>query len=182
MVFGFEWSNSDYGRGASDLKMFFFRLWCWNGGTSESVIRQIHVGKRLGDEIEYAQDTLEADAKASALILRDASATAMSEAKVNRMIEGIRAAQNLKIDPKGRAETLKKVLSKTEAEQVVQAFNSPDVENMPAGNTLWRWSNAISWVGGHAEDADRRLDFEKLAGEVLKPAMPKAPEPEKEAA
>lgn len=176
MVFGFEWSNSDYGRGASDLKMFFFRLWCWNGGTVESVIRQIHVGKRLGDEIEYAQDTLEADAKASALVLRDAAATAMSETKVMRMIEGIKAAQGTKIDPKGRAESLKKVLTKTEAEKVVEAFNSPDVENMPAGNTLWRWSNAISWVGGHTEDADRRLDFERLAGEVIKPAMPAAKE------
>ena len=182
MVFGFEWSNSDYGRGASDLRMFMFRLWCWNGATIESVIRQIHVGRRLGDEIEYAQDTLEADAKASALVLRDAAATAMSKEKTMRMIEGIRAAQGTKIDPKGRAESLKKILTKTEAEAVVQAFNSPDVENMPAGNTLWRWSNAISWVGGNTEDADRRLDFERLAGEVMKPAMPKAPEPEKVAA
>lgn len=172
MVFGFEWSNSDYGRGASDLKMFMFRLWCWNGATVESVIRQIHVGRRLGDEIEYQQDTLEADAKASALVLRDAAATAMSEEKTMRMIEGVRAAQGTKIDPKGRAESLKKVLTKAEAEQVVQAFNSPDVENMPAGNTLWRWSNAISWVGGQVEDADRKLDFERLAGDVLKPALP----------
>ena len=152
------------------------------GATVESVIRQIHVGRRLGDEIPYQQDTLESDAKTSALVLRDAAATAMSEEKTMRMIEGIRNAQGTKIDPKGRAESLKKVLTKAEAESVVQAFNSPDVENMPGGNTLWRWSNAISWVGGNTEDADRRLDFERLAGDVLKPALPKAPEPASEAA
>lgn len=172
MIFGFEWSNSDFGRGASDLKMFFFRLLCWNGATGESVVRQIHIGKRLSDDISYAQDTLDADAVASGLALRDAATDAMSERRRVRMIEGIRAAHGTKIDPKNRAESLKKVLSKAEAEQVVQAFNSPDVENMPAGNTLWRWSNAISWVGGQVQDADRKLDFERLAGEVIRPAMP----------
>lgn len=172
MVFGFDWSNSDYGRGASDLRLFFFRLWCWNGAVGESVVRQIHIGRRLQDDVEYAQDTLAADAKASALALRDAAATAMSETKVKAMIEGIKAANEMKIDPKARAESLKKTLNKGEVESVVQAFNSPDVENMPAGNTLWRWSNAISWVGGHLDDADRRIDFERIAGDVMKPAMP----------
>jgi hypothetical protein len=176
MVFGNEWSNSDYGRGASNLREFFWRAWCWNGATGESILRQVHSGKRLSDDIEYQQDTVDADAKASALMLRDAARDGMSERRIKRMIEGIRSANETKIDGKARAEGLKKVLTKTEAEAVVQAFNGADVENMPAGNTLWRWSNAISWVGGHTEDADRRLDFERLAGEVMKPAMPKVAE------
>lgn len=176
MVLGADWGNSDYGRGASDLKLFLFRLWCWNGATLESVVRQIHIGRRLQDDVEYAKDTLEADAKASALALRDAFASAFAENKVTRMIEGIRAANETKVDGKARAETLRKTLNKGEVEQVVQAFNGADVENMPAGNTLWRWSNAISWVGGQTEDQDRRLDFERAAGEVLKPVMPKAEE------
>ncbi len=171
MVFGFDWSNSDYGRGASDLRMFFWRAWCWNGAVGESVVRQVHIGRRLNDDIELANDTLEAEAKASALMLRDAAATAMSEAKVDRMIEGIRAANETKIDPKARVESLRKTLTKGETELVVEAFKSPDVENMPAGNTLWRWSNAISWVGGTLDDADRRIDFERLAGDVIKPAL-----------
>jgi hypothetical protein len=176
MVFGFDWGNSDYGRGASDLRLFFFRAWCWNGAVGESVVRQIHIGKRLQEDVEYSRETLEADARASALALRDAATYAMSDAKVARMIEGIRAANETTIDPKNRVESLKKVLTKGEIEQVVTAFNSPDVENMPAGNTLWRWSNAISWVGGHdVEDADRRIDFERLAGDVMKPVMPAAP-------
>lgn len=167
MVFGFEWSNSDYGRGASDLRLFFWRCLCWNGATGESVVRQIHIGRRLQDDVEYAQETLEADAKASALALRDAAASAMSPEKTAKMIEGIKAANATKIDPKGRVESLRKVMTKGEAERVVEAFNSPDVENMPAGNTLWRWSNAISWVGGKLDDDDRRLDFERYAGAVL---------------
>lgn len=177
MVFGFDWSNSDYGRGASDLRLFLFRLWCWNGAVGESVLRQIHIGKRLQDGVDYQQDTIEADAHASALALRDAAASATSPKKIAALIEGVKAANEQKIDPKNRVETLKKTLNKGEVEQVVQAFNSPDVENMPAGNTLWRWSNAISWVGGGLPDADRRIDFERLAGDVLKPVMPAADAP-----
>jgi hypothetical protein len=173
MVFGNEWSNSDYGRGAENLREFFWRAWCWNGATGETILRSVHQGKRLSDDIAYEQDTIEADARAHALALRDAARDGMSERRIHRMIEGIRAANETKIDGKARAEGLKKTLTKAEAEQVVQAFNGADVENMPAGNTLWRWSNAISWVGGKQEDADRRLDFERLAGEVLKPVMPK---------
>jgi hypothetical protein len=173
MVFGFDWSNSDYGRGANDLRLFFYRAWCWNGACLESVVRQIHIGKRLNDDVDYQQDTLDADAKATALALRDAAASAMSETKVQRMIEGIRAANEVKIDSKNRVEAARKVLTKGEVEKVVETFNSADIENLPAGNTLWRWSNAISWVGGHLDDADRAIDFERYAGDVLKPALPK---------
>lgn len=177
MVFGFDWSNSDYGRGANDLRLFFYRAWCWNGACMESVVRQIHIGKRLQEDVAYQQDTLDADAKATALALRDAAADAMSERKVQRMIAGIQAANEVKIDSKNRVEAARKVMTKGEVEKVVETFNSADIENLPAGNTLWRWSNAISWVGGHLDDADRAIDFERYAGDVLKPAMPKEAAP-----
>ena len=32
------------------------------------------------------------------------------------------------------------------------------------------WSNAISWVAGKTEDAERKLEISKLAGQVLSPA------------
>jgi hypothetical protein len=182
VVFGNEWSNSDYGRGAENLREFFWRAWCWNGATGETILRSVHQGKRLSDDIAYQQDTIDADARAHALALRDAAKDGMSERRIQRMIAGIRTANETKIDGKARAEGLKKTLTKAEAEQVVQAFNGADVENMPAGNTLWRWSNAISWVGGKTEDADRRLDFERLAGEVLKPVMPTIDQPKVRAA
>jgi hypothetical protein len=65
---------------------------------------------------------------------------------------------------------LRKSLTKGEVEQVTTAFNSPDVENLPPGNTDWRLSNALSWVAGQTQDAERKLDFMKLAGAVIKAA------------
>lgn len=175
MVFGLDWSNSDFGRGASDLRAFFFRCWCLNGAVGESVVRQIHIGKRLQDDVEYSEKTLRLDAEATASALRDAARSAVSEGKIQRMIAGVNTANETKVDGKRAAEALRKVVTKGDVEKVVEAFNSADVENMPAGNTLWRWSNAISWVAGQVEDADKKIDLERVAGEVLKPAMPRDP-------
>jgi hypothetical protein len=57
-----------------------------------------------------------------------------------------------------------------------RAYNSPDTYNLPAGNTTWRLSNAISWIAGKTEDSERKLELMKLAGEVLpaKPALRRA--------
>jgi hypothetical protein len=54
------------------------------------------------------------------------------------------------------------------AEPAASAFDGPDVVNLPAGNTLWRASNAISWIA-NAESvaAERRLELQELAGQLL---------------
>jgi hypothetical protein len=41
---------------------------------------------------------------------------------------------------------------------------------MPAGNSMWRLSNAISWVAGKTEHAERKLEISKVAGQILNPA------------
>ena len=63
---------------------------------------------------------------------------------------------------------LRKALQKHEADSVVEADNSADTVNMPAGNSMWRLSNAISWVAGKAEHAEREL--EQGGGQILNPA------------
>ena len=61
-------------------------------------------------------------------------------------------------------------LQKHEADSVVEAYNSADTVNMPAGNSMWRLSNAISWVAGKTEDAERKLEISKVAGQILGPS------------
>ncbi|MFZ0707306.1 MAG: hypothetical protein WAM71_17030 [Candidatus Korobacteraceae bacterium] len=52
----------------------------------------------------------------------------------------------------------------------MEAYNSADTVNMPAANSMWRLSNAVSWVAGKTEDAERRLEISKVAGQILNPA------------
>ena len=53
---------------------------------------------------------------------------------------------------------------------MVEAYNSAHTVNMSVGNSMWRLSNAISWVAGKPEDAERKLEINKVAGQVLSPA------------
>ncbi len=39
-----------------------------------------------------------------------------------------------------------------------------------AAHAVWRLSNAVSGVAGKTEDAERRLEISKVAGQILTPA------------
>jgi hypothetical protein len=85
-------------------------------------------------------------------------------------MELIRRAKDRSVDARQARDILRKALQKHEADSVVEAYNSADTVNMLAGNSMWRLSNAISWVAGKTEDTERKLEISKLAGQVLNPA------------
>jgi hypothetical protein len=167
LVFGFEWSNSDFGRGAETLRTFIMRLFCWNGATMEQAMREVHLGRRLSDDVEYTDRTYRLDQKASVSALTDTAHALLSDASVNKVMGSIATAAVEGIDVKAKLVDLRKRVGKGIADQVGEAFNTGGVEMLPVGNTAWRWSNALSWVAGHTDDNDQRLDLERLAGAAL---------------
>ena len=82
----------------------------------------------------------------------------------------IRSANDRPVDASQARDMLRKALQKHEADSVVEAYNSADTVNMPAGNSMWRLSNAISRVAGKTGDTERKLEISKVAGQVLIPA------------
>ena len=85
-------------------------------------------------------------------------------------MELIRGANDRPVGARQARDMLRKALQKHEADSVVEAYNSADTLNMRAGDTMWRLSNAISWVAGKTEDPERKLEISKLARQVLNPA------------
>jgi flagellar biosynthesis chaperone FliJ len=79
----------------------------------------------------------------------------------------VQKAHEEKVDWKNVRGGLAKKLLKSELAAAQAAFDSPDVYNLPEGNTMWRVSNAISWIAGSTEDADRKLELQRLAGELV---------------
>lgn len=67
---------------------------------------------------------------------------------------------------------LKDALGVGQAQTVIDAYKSADIEMIPAGNNAWRLSNAISWIAGKEADGEKKLDLMKLAGRVLLPTKP----------
>jgi hypothetical protein len=74
------------------------------------------------------------------------------------------------VDPQAAMKMLKDALGVGRAQEVIDAYKSADIENIPVGNSVWRLSNAISWVAGKENDGEKKLDMLKLAGRVLQPS------------
>lgn len=81
----------------------------------------------------------------------------------------IRRANDQKIDAKAFFKTLQKNMGllKSEMEAVQETYNTGGVEELPPGNTLYRMSNALSWIAQKAETPERRMELEAAAGKIL---------------
>lgn len=168
MVFGIEWGNSDFGAGGHSLQMFQMRLACTNGMTLDDVLRQIHLGGRLSDNIEYSQKTYELDTQANVSALRDVVRSSLNPTRVKGYLKAIQTAAEQEISPKQAIQILKKNLNKAEAESAIEAYNSPDVVNLPPGNSMYRLSNAVSWIAQAKDiEPERSLELNKIAGNLI---------------
>lgn len=168
MVFGIEWGNSDFGAGGHTLSMFQMRLACTNGMTLDDVLRQVHLGGRLSDNIEYSQKTYELDTEANISALRDVVRSSLNPSRVKGYLAAIQTAAEQEISPKEAVQILKKNLNKTEADSAIEAYNSPDVVNLPPGNSVYRLSNAISWIAQAKDiEPERVLELNKIAGNLI---------------
>ena len=71
MAFGARLSTSDYGDGALELRAFLMQGVCLNGMCRNSVMRQVHLGARLPENMGISQHTYELDTKTQASAIRD---------------------------------------------------------------------------------------------------------------
>jgi hypothetical protein len=177
MLFGLEWGNSDFGHGGHKVSLFNTRVWCTNTAVLDEVLRQVHLGKRLEDNILYSQKTYELDNKANASALADIVNNSLSAEKVNGYLDCIRKAVEQKIDEKDVTRILKAKLGKGDAEKVKDLFDSPDVVNLPPGNSIYRLSNAVSFFSqGKDISRQKQLDLQRIAGELIPVTQGKAKE------
>lgn len=168
-VLGVAWHNSDFGRGANEIRSFMMRLRCVNGMVGASVMREVHIGGRLMQGVEYQDRTLELDSEATASAIRDVGRHIFTE--LPRQLEAkIQAAAGTEIDLDDALKSLRKDLTKGEFEEAGDVLRSVDIERLPPGNTRWRLSNAISWLANQSVDSDRSIELQRLAGKVLEPA------------
>jgi hypothetical protein len=166
-VFGFTWRNSDFGAGANGFAVFVMRLLCTNGMTSNTVVKQVHSGGKLPTDIELRQDTIEANTKASLLVCRDAIDDLTKPERIEKTLSELRQAADRPAEWSDYDRRLAKVLTKGEAARTKEAFEGSDVVMLPPGQTVFRMSNALSWIAQDASTA-RRIELERLAGRVMK--------------
>lgn len=168
VAFGLEWGNSDFGAARNTLRAFFLRLECLNGATSENALAQVHLGRGISEDIELSRRTIDLDTRATVSAMSDVVNSLLLPAKIEERIAAVERAAAKGADMITLRAALGKRLNKGEIERVKTAFESNDVVNLPAGDTMWRASNAVSWIAGQKDvDADRRLAMERIAGELI---------------
>lgn len=168
MAFGAQLGDSDYGDGTLFVSGFCLRMWCTNLATTEDVLKQVHLGRKLSDTVEFSRKTVELDTRAMASAVNDVVGHVLAPGAVNNYIDLVKKANDDKMEPIAIHAWAKKNLNKTEADLATNKFTSPDVEMLPAGQTKWRWSNALSWLANETKDEHRKLELQEFAGSILK--------------
>jgi hypothetical protein len=170
-AFGVSLSNSDFGCGALSLNFFLWRIWCSNTATRDDSLRKVHLGKRLGENIEYAKETYEADTKAMALMVRDHVRGILAPPKIEEALAAIETAMDTSVEPKkffdkgGELEKLK--LTRAEIDSARETFNNGDITVLPRGTSVARMSQAVAWLAQTVPSAERRLELERVAGVIM---------------
>ena len=166
---GARFSTSDYGDGAVDMRAFLLNGACLNGMVRESVMKQIHLGARLPDNLQLSNKTYELDTQTTVSATRDLTKSLFSrEAIMQKAIE-IQGASNIDVDFDTELKKLVKVgsLQKSESEGVQKILmNNYYGDGMQGESTLWKLTQAIT-AHGRELGVQRSRELHELSGTLM---------------
>lgn len=170
MAFGLQLRNSDFGRGATELRTFLLQVICLNGATGKSLMREIHLGARLPENILLSQKTYELDSQRTESILMDTLVTSLSEEGIQEYVNSmVDSSKKIITNPKEYIGELPKMgLTIPEASGVENYLMSGSEDDGIQGKpSLWKFAQAIGAVARHLEDHDRKRDLYDVAGNLI---------------
>lgn len=169
MCFGIQFENSDFGVGALYCRPFMWRLWCTNRATLEDAIAQVHLGKRMTNADIFSEETIRLDLKTHISAVGDVVKRYLSPDKVESMCATIKTADENKVEWDSVNRNLLNHLTKAEQEEARDMFESDkvEIETLPEAKSEWRLSNIFSFLAGKADDADRKMELERVAGRII---------------
>lgn len=166
---GARFSTSDYGDGAVDMRAFMLNGACLNGMVRESVMKQVHLGSKLPDNLALSQQTYELDTKTTVSAVKDLTRGLFSADTIKRKAYEIQGASEMEVD---LDHELKKLtgngrLLKQESKEVEKILmrNNPD-DGVQGGATLWKLTQAIT---AHARELspERSRELHEISGELI---------------
>ena len=166
---GARFSTSDYGDGAVDMRAFLLNGACLNGMVRESVMKQIHLGARLPDNLQLSNKTYELDTQTTVSATRDLTKSLFSREVIMQKAIEIQGASEINVDFEAELKKLVKggSLHKSENEgiQKILMHNNYD-DGMQGGSTLWKLTQAIT---AHARELDvcRSRELHELSGMLM---------------
>ncbi len=166
---GARFSTSDYGNGAVDMRAFLLNGACLNGMVRESVMKQVHLGSKLPDNLQLSQETYELDTRTTVSAVRDLTSGLFSKDNLMKKALEIQGASEIDVDFDRELKRLTSGggLLKSESKEVEKILmrNDPD-DGVTGGATLWKLTQAIT---AHARELspERSRELHELSGSLL---------------
>jgi hypothetical protein len=169
MVFGLRISNSDFGDGALQLQSYGMQVVCLNGMTRNNMLRQVHLGRRLPDDLSLSEETYRLDTMTQASLIGDMVKQNFSRENIENQIHEIQKASETKIDLVKEISNLKnKGLYKAEVEKVEEVLMSNRTSDGVQGEgTLWKLSQAMTAVARDHQNKRRQREIEDISGKLF---------------
>lgn len=166
---GARFSTSDYGDGAVDMRAFLLNGACLNGMVRESVMKQVHLGSKLPDNLQLSQQTYELDTKTTVSAVRDLTKGLFSKDSLMKKAIEIQGASEIDVDFEHELKRLTRDggLLKQEGKEVEKILMRNDPEDgVQGGATLWKLTQAIT---AHARELspERSRELHELSGQLL---------------
>lgn len=166
---GARFSTSDYGDGAVDMRAFLLNGACLNGMVRESVMKQVHLGSKLPDNLQLSQQTYELDTKTTVSAVRDLTKGLFSKDNLMKKAIEIQGASEIEVDFEHELKRLTRDggLLKQEGKEVEKILMRNDPEDgVQGGATLWKLTQAIT---AHARELspERSRELHELSGQLL---------------
>lgn len=166
---GARFSSSDYGDGAVDMRAFLLNGACLNGMVRESVMKQVHLGSKLPDNLQLSQQTYELDTKTTVSAVRDLTKGLFSKDNLMKKAIEIQGASEMEVNFEHELKRLTRDggLLKQEGKEVEKILMRNDPEDgVQGGATLWKLTQAIT---AHARELspERSRELHELSGQLL---------------
>lgn len=166
---GARFSTSDYGDGAVDMRAFLLNGACLNGMVRESVMKQVHLGSKLPDNLAISQRTYELDTQTTVSAVRDLTKGLFSREALERKAYEIQGASEIEVDFESEIHKLVKssALQKQEGKEVEKLLMKNDPEDgVQGGATLWKLTQAIT---AHARELspERSRELHEISGALM---------------
>jgi hypothetical protein len=166
---GARFSTSDYGDGAVDMRAFLLNGACLNGMVRESVMKQVHLGSRLPNNLQLSHETYELDTRTTVSATRDLTKSLFGRENIMQKAIEIQGASNIDVDFDSELKRLVKAgsLLKSDGENVEKILmrNDPN-DGVQGGSTLWKLTQAIT---AHARELEpsRSRELHEISGALL---------------
>ena len=166
---GARFSTSDYGDGAVDMRTFMLNGACLNGMVRESVMRQMHLGGKLPDNLALSNRTYELDTKTTVSAVRDLTRNLYLPETIERKAYEVLGASEMEVDLEKEVKKLtgSGALLKAEGQEVEKLLmkNDPD-DGVQGASTLWKLTQAIT---AHARtlSPERSRELHEISGNLL---------------